>query len=57
MTRVQANMVDSSFPSPKDITLQEFHDALAKYDQLIEAVSASKGGKKVPSQLRLDPEG
>lgn len=47
MTRVQSNMVGSAFPSPEDITLQEFRDALAKYDRLIEAVSASKGGKKI----------
>lgn len=40
-------MVGSRFPSPQDITLQEFRDALAKYDQLIEAVSASKGGMEI----------
>lgn len=39
-------MVDGAFPSPEDITLQQFRDAVARYDQLIEAVSASKGGKK-----------
>ncbi|KAK7698094.1 hypothetical protein SLS64_012869 [Diaporthe eres] len=44
-------MVDSRFPSPGDITLQEFRDVLAKYDQLIEAVSASKGAK--PGQKTL----
>lgn len=42
--RLQNNMVDSSCPSPEDITLQEFHDALARYDQFIAALSASKGG-------------
>jgi hypothetical protein len=41
-------MVDSPCPRPEDITLQEFRNALAKYDQLIEAVSASKGGKRIP---------
>lgn len=46
-------MVESSCPSPEDITLQEFHDALAKYDQLIEAVSVSKGGKKLFSIFSL----
>lgn len=53
-------MVDSSSPSPEGITLQEFRHALAKYDRLIEAVSASKGGKKVLGSLRpssIDPEG
>lgn len=40
-------MVDSLSPSSEDITLQDFRNALAKYDQLIEAVSASKGGKNV----------
>lgn len=47
----QANMVDSASPSPEHITLQEFRDALARYDQLIEAVSASKAGKNNSSAL------
>ncbi|KAL1873028.1 hypothetical protein Daus18300_004169 [Diaporthe australafricana] len=38
-------MVDRPCPSPEAITRLEFDDALAKYDQLIEAVSASKGAK------------
>lgn len=38
-------MVHSALPSPGDITLQDFRDALAKYDQLIGAASASKGAK------------
>lgn len=40
-------MMNSLSPSSEDITLQDFRNALAKYDQLIEAVSASKGGKNV----------
>ncbi|KAG8159541.1 hypothetical protein KVR01_010178 [Diaporthe batatas] len=52
MTSVLANMVDTAaFPSSEDITLQEFRDALAEYDQLIEAVSAAKGAK--PGQKTL----
>lgn len=53
-------MGDGHFPGPEDISLQEFRDALAKYDELIEAVSASKGGKKSPRPLLpsdIDPEG
>lgn len=46
-------MVDSHFPSPEDITLQDFRDALAKYDQLIEAVSASKGGMEILGPFSL----
>lgn len=45
-------MVDRPRPSPAAITQLEFDDALAKYDQLIEAVSASKGGKKGPGLSR-----
>ncbi|KAK2598586.1 hypothetical protein N8I77_011986 [Diaporthe amygdali] len=46
-------MVDSSCPSPEDITLQEFHDALARYDQFIEALSVSKAkpGQKTLAEL------
>lgn len=51
MTNGWANMVDIAFSSPEDITLEEFRDALAKYDQLIETVSASKGAK--PGQKTL----
>lgn len=31
-------------PQPDQITLDEFQDALGRYDQLLEAVSTSKGG-------------
>ncbi|KAI3395095.1 hypothetical protein diail_1775 [Diaporthe ilicicola] len=37
--------MDHLCPSPEDISRPEFDDALAKYDKLIEAVSASKGAK------------
>lgn len=38
-------MADTARNTPETITGEEFHDALSRYDQIVEAISASKGSK------------